>query len=196
MLKPGETVQVIVSKGQGQEVVPVLQNKSEAAARAELEALGFVVERAEDFNDLIPAGLVIGTEPVAGQSLDKGTTVRLIVSRGTTLVDVPPLIGVTENLARQALQDRELRARVQTVSVAFDDNRAGKVVAQTPATGQLPKGSTVTITVAVAGPAPTTPTTTTTTSTTTTTTTTAPTPTTSQSTTSTQQQPTTTDNGL
>ena len=102
MLKPGETVQVIVSKGQGQEVVPVLQNKSEAAAKAELEALGFVVERAEEFNDLIPAGMVIGTEPVAGQSLDKGATVRLIVSKGATLVDVPPLNGVTENLARQA----------------------------------------------------------------------------------------------
>ncbi|MGD9705825.1 MAG: Stk1 family PASTA domain-containing Ser/Thr kinase [Acidimicrobiia bacterium] len=172
-LKPGETVQVIVSKGKGQEVVPVLQNKSEAAAKSELEALGFVVERAEEFNDLIPAGQVIGTDPAAGQSADKGSTVKLIVSKGAELVDVPPLIGVTENLARQALQDRELKARVQTVTVAFDDDSAGKVVAQTPSSGQVPKGSTVTITVAVAGPAPAT-TTTTTTSTTTTTTTTPP----------------------
>lgn len=162
-LRPGDPVQVIVSKGKGQEVVPTLQGSTEATATAALRDLGFTVSRAEEFHDVLPAGQVIRTEPAAGESIDVGSDVKLIVSRGPTLVDVPPLIGTTENLARQALQDAGLRARVTTISVAHDDSRAGTVVAQTPATGQVAKGSTVTITVAVAAPAPTTTSTTTTT---------------------------------
>ena len=182
-LRPGDTVQVIVSKGKGQEVVPTLQGTTEAAATKALTDLGFTVTRAEEFNDLVPSGQVIRTEPAAGESLDVGSSVKVIVSRGATQVDVPPLIGTTENLARQALQDAGLRARVTTISVAHDDSRAGTVVAQTPASGQVAKGSTVTITVAVAAPAPTTTSTTTTTTTTTTTSTTTP-PTTTTPTTS------------
>jgi serine/threonine-protein kinase len=117
----------------------------------------------------VPAGQVISTDPAAGSSVEKGSTVTIIVSTGVEQVTVPGVVGQTENNATSTLQSRGLDVRVETTTLGAGDPNVGRVTAQDPASGaRAAKGSTVTITVGVAAP------TTTTSSTSTTSTTAAP----------------------
>lgn len=51
-------------------------------AQKQLEELGFKVERVEEFNDKVQDKAVIGTQPKAGEQVAKGSTVKLVISKG------------------------------------------------------------------------------------------------------------------
>ena len=184
---PGTSVNVAVSTGKGQAVVPNVQGETQDQATKDLTAAGFVVGQVQQENsDTITAGSATRTDPANGSTLDRGSKVTLFVSAGGQPVVVPPLVNLSESAARDALQAANLKVVVNSVTVAFNDARVNKVISQDAQAGtQLPKGSTVTIVVGRAGPPPTpAPTTTTTVPPTvaTTTTTVAPTTTTTATT--------------
>ena len=85
--------------------IPDLRGLTEAEARAEAEALGFEVERQESREDGSTPGDVLGTRPEAGEELDEGDTLTLIISLGNTPAPVPtdlagkPLEEATQILA-------------------------------------------------------------------------------------------------
>jgi eukaryotic-like serine/threonine-protein kinase len=58
-------------------------------AQAELEDLGFEVEREFAANDDFEEGIVFDQDPVAGQRVDEGSTVTLFVSQGADTVPMP-----------------------------------------------------------------------------------------------------------
>ena len=106
-------IQVWVSVGEETGEMPKLENKSEQDARILLEKLNkqynldLTVEAPEDqqrFSDEITAGYVIETKPAEGETLRKGDTVTLIISKGpeTTPVTVPKFVGlnIDETLAQ------------------------------------------------------------------------------------------------
>jgi eukaryotic-like serine/threonine-protein kinase len=155
---PGSTVvKLTVSKGPAKVAIPNVTNVSSASAANQLGALGLVTTTQNEANDLIPAGNVIRTDPAAGQQVNKGSTVVLVVSTGAQPVQVPNVVGMSESAARDALQAVNLKSKVVKVDVPFNSPQANVVIDQTPGAGDpAAPGSTVTIRVGNPGPAPTT----------------------------------------
>ena len=58
----------------------------------------------EEYSDTAPAGQIIRQEPEADTVLKAGETIRLVVSRGAETVEMPKIIGFTQDAAVQTLQ--------------------------------------------------------------------------------------------
>lgn len=71
-----------VSAGQEQVEIPDVKGDSENKAEEKLEDAGFKVEKEEEFDDSVDEGDVISTDPSAGSTEDKGSTVNMVVSKG------------------------------------------------------------------------------------------------------------------
>ncbi|WP_202584581.1 PASTA domain-containing protein, partial [Tetragenococcus koreensis] len=71
-----------VSAGQEQVEIPDVEGDSENKAEEKLEDAGFKVEKEEEFDDSVDEGDVISTDPSAGSTEDKGSTVNMVVSKG------------------------------------------------------------------------------------------------------------------
>lgn len=174
---------VWVSGGPEQVSIPATVIGDElAVARALLEsdAYGLVVTTVERVDDVIPAGVVIDTNPPPNTLIERGSSIELVISSGPGQVRVPPLVGLTEGQARNSLDEEGLGVDVSYQELAPGAAEDGTVLEQSiPPTQEVDKGTTISIVVGQARVAETT----TTTSTTTTTTTTVP-PTTTTSTTS------------
>ncbi len=172
---PQETVITVYKSGGPNQVSipPTVINDTVEVARALLESAeyGLEVEVQQQVDPVIPAGVVINTNPPPNTLVDRGSTVTLIVSSGPGQERLPPLVGLTEGQARNLLDDRGFGIEVSYRELPPGDSRDGTVLEQSIPTGQsVDKGTVVVIVVGQATVAETT----TTTSTTTTTTTTVP----------------------
>ncbi len=89
---------------------------------------------------------MLRSSPGVDQTVLRGSTVTLTVSSGPKLVNVPPIVGWDRGDAISELEDRGFAVTVTTTpaSSSADD---GTVLAQDPAGGRAPEGSTVTLTV-------------------------------------------------
>jgi len=74
--------------------VPNLSDKTVSLASTEIDSITKDVIIREEFSSAFAKGQVIGTEPVAGILVPRGTQIVLIVSKGKELVQVPKVIGV------------------------------------------------------------------------------------------------------
>ncbi len=141
----GSTINLTVSAGPGDVAVPDVIGEPRDEAVEELEDAGFETREEEAFSAEVAAGRVIETRPVPGFQLERGSEVRLVVSRGEQTDVVPPVIGEQQSAAAA-----QLRSAGFGVEVAETESGgpAGTVVAQDPAGNtDAPAGSTVTITV-------------------------------------------------
>lgn len=103
----GGTITVTVSRGAKTFQLPDYVDKEARQVKIELERLGITcVENTPEFNDEVPNGYVLRTEPAAGTSLTAGDTVTLTVSKGpeVVLVEMPDLMGRSENEALTLLE--------------------------------------------------------------------------------------------
>lgn len=141
-LKRGAPVAMVVSKGPQPIPIPGFVHKDASEALAKLRSLGFVPDSTERYNDNVPAGAVISQAPRSGTG-HRGDHVRLVVSRGPHLVQVPNVDSSGVAAAEAALQQAGFRVSVQENTPSFG---LGFVVAQSPsAAAMAPYGSTVTI---------------------------------------------------
>jgi serine/threonine-protein kinase len=133
-------VKVIVSNGPAPVAVPDVTGKTFEEAVQILGDKRFSAARHDEFNDLVPVGVVIRTDPPAGNEAPRDSEVAVFVSKGPEIVTVPPVVGVTVEEASARLAAVGLTPDVQNYG-------PGKVVrASDPAEGaQLPKGSEVTL---------------------------------------------------
>ena len=103
----------------------------------------------------VEKGLVIRTDPEAGVAVPVSRTIILVVSDGPETALVPPVVGLDEASARNAIINQGFEPLVQFVDVAFGDPNAGRVIGQSPAANEkLETGSSVTIQVGRALAAP------------------------------------------
>ena len=114
---------------------------------------------AEEVEDYRPAGTIVEQEPEAGTEVARGHFLRLQVSDGTgDPPEVPDVIGLDEDEAREVLEDAgyEVEVEEEEVEVTLDpeddpddlDPPEGAVTAQDPTGGTpLEPGEVVTITV-------------------------------------------------
>jgi serine/threonine-protein kinase len=112
------------------------QMRARADAVAELEAMGLEVESKDEQDDEREPGQVIRTEPGAGQELEPGDTVVVVVA--VDQVEVPDVSGDKLDEATEAIEDAGLT--VGTV-VGPED---GRVWTTWPFAGdEVESGSTV-----------------------------------------------------
>jgi eukaryotic-like serine/threonine-protein kinase len=156
----GSTVGISVSEGPATAEVPDVVGTLEDAARRELEDAGFTVSVVQVFSDQ-PERSVVAQSPGGGEEAEKGSPVRINVSKGTGQTTVPNVVGLSEDEAKQQLEQADLQANVVEVP---SQEPAGTVVAQNPDSGSVRSGSTVRLNVSAGGQEP--PTTTETTTTT------------------------------
>ena len=113
-------ITLIVSAGPApeQEEVPNVVGSSFDSAKQNLEALGFTTKRA-NVASAVEAGKVIGTDPLAGNKLVKGSLITIQVSDGSKIVknlqydlekDLPEYINN---------ERRQLAYRTKLVNAAF-----------------------------------------------------------------------------
>ncbi len=142
VLKPGEQVDIIVSKGPEPVPVPAVEGRRLAQAKASLAEVGLKADITQRFSEKVKDGIVISVRPSAGTVVDSGSRVTVVVSKGPPPVTVPNLVDVPRDRAIATLRDLGLRAKV----VEGDFSPLNRVISQTPSAGSsVPKGSTVTI---------------------------------------------------
>ncbi|MET4636883.1 Stk1 family PASTA domain-containing Ser/Thr kinase [Mycetocola sp. 2940] len=141
----GETLDLAVSAG----AVPNVVGLTPDAARAAFEQSGLVVsdDVTEKYSDDIDKGLVISASMPEG-TVRPNDTVKLVVSLGVDLVEVPDLIGSNVAAAKKTLEDADFV--VEVVSDIAEPNWGSPLLtvdSTDPVAGKmLKRGSTVTIT--------------------------------------------------
>jgi beta-lactam-binding protein with PASTA domain/tRNA A-37 threonylcarbamoyl transferase component Bud32 len=133
-LLPGQSVAIVISTGKPKVAVPLLQGKtidSYAAASAALKKLHFATTEEVVYNNTVPAGEVIVTDPAPHVSVVYGTSVTVLVSKGADLVQVPDVQNDTV-----AAADKTLAAYGFVVS-GVTGSPNGTVIGTDPAQGSL-----------------------------------------------------------
>ena len=143
-------VLLTVSKGREPIKIPDTAGAPKSAAISTLSAAGFLTEIVTEYDEEIPAQTVITQSPEKGTGY-RGDTINLVISKGPQPRKVPNTAGQTQAEAEEAVAALDLVPEVKT---AYDENAAaGTVLSQSPASGTVPKGGTVTLTVSK-GPKP------------------------------------------
>jgi serine/threonine-protein kinase len=166
MADVGSTVTILVSTGPAPTAVPPVKGLSVDDATRQLEQAGFtnINNPIQENSTSVNAGLVIRTDPAAGQKTALNTRINIFVSSGAQKVAVPDERGSTKAAARADLEGQGFT--VSTLN-QVDDANVGRVVDMNPAAGTLvPKNSNIVLIIGIASPRTTTttspPTTTTT----------------------------------
>jgi len=133
----GTAIHLVVSGGI---IVPDVRGEDPSDAVNKLQAAGFTrVTQTEDFNDAVPSGEVIATDPPAGEAVDASTPVTVHVSKGPQIVVVPDVTGMRVDQATAALNQAGL-----VVGTIFGPPKARRVIATNPPPGShVPHGSAV-----------------------------------------------------
>jgi eukaryotic-like serine/threonine-protein kinase len=148
--KKGSTVVLTVSDGPPDAVVPDVEDLPLKVALRQLRKKGFVPDINQKSSDTVAKGLVISTTPAGGTVLAQNERVRVDVSSGVAKFAAPNVVGLAQDAATTALEDKDL---VPVVNEAQSDQPEGTVFQQTPPAGtKVSAGDRVTITVSK-GPA-------------------------------------------
>jgi beta-lactam-binding protein with PASTA domain/tRNA A-37 threonylcarbamoyl transferase component Bud32 len=103
-------------------------------------AHGAHLQTQQDQNSQDPSGTITSQEPAAGSLYQQGETVIVNVSSGPAEQNVPDVIGMSVQQAKQVLQAAGFKAQVQTFGLGNGDN--GNVWDYSPV-GQAPRGSVI-----------------------------------------------------
>jgi eukaryotic-like serine/threonine-protein kinase len=151
----GTDVRLVVSQGPERFTVPtdlVGQPYDEVVAQLQ-ESVPVQLTRADEYDDSVDEGLVIGFTPAAGTDLRRDEVVTVVVSAGHAPVEVPDVTGQSAEQAQANLEELGF-----SVTRGPDDRSAtvdkGEVMAVSPGPddGPAPFGSEVTIVVSAGVP--------------------------------------------
>ncbi len=146
----GSAVTLVVSDGPGEAKVPDVVGLSEEDAVKKLNKRDLKAEIDREFSTDVAPGLVISTIPGPDETARVGSTVNVIVSDGPRQVEVPDVVGESEDGAAATLESAGLGVVVNEVD---SDEPRGVVVDQDPAAGeQVDEGTNVTLAVSLGPP--------------------------------------------
>lgn len=124
--------------------MPSVTGMKEVDARNTLSSLGLYSEVEYQESDTVDLNVVISANALMGDQVEKGSTIKLIVSAGTMGVEVPVLGGYTRDEAESKLNS--LGFLINVVEDYSDTVETGRVVSQNPNGGvKVPKGNVITI---------------------------------------------------
>ena len=136
----GSAVPLVVSAGARPRTIPDgLVGRPIAEVTAQLDSLGLKVKRIDDWSETVPESVVMAVDPAAGQSVAKGSTVDVTVSKGKRPVTIPAsVIGQACGTGASTLQGLGLVVNINPFGAT--------VRSVNPSAGsQVRVGSTVTI---------------------------------------------------
>jgi eukaryotic-like serine/threonine-protein kinase len=141
----GERISLDVSAGQVRATIPVLAGKTRDEAEAALRTAGLQVGQITEEQSDHARGIVLSSQPRAGQVVPSGTGVDLVLSSGPGELTLPDVVGRELEDARSILEQLGLKV----ADVRYDSTstvRPGQVLDQTPAAGtQVASGATITL---------------------------------------------------
>nr|WP_246056957.1 PASTA domain-containing protein [Nocardioides eburneiflavus] len=142
-LKPGATVDLVLSRGRKPIEVKDFTGQSFEDARAALEKRRLQVSVTdEQFSDTVAEGDVISQDPTSG-TLFRGDTVSFVVSLGPELVEVPRVRAMGVEAATELLEGLGFQVETEQSDTYLG---LGFVSSSDPEQGeQVPKGSTITL---------------------------------------------------
>ena len=143
-VKRDTPVTILVSKGVEEVALTTYIGQSGDQAQTELTDAGFNVESSFAYSETVAAGAVISQSPTGIVSAPKGSTITLVVSKGSKFVFIPNLYSIETTKAMAALKDIGLKVKVRSIgkkSVKYVTNVSPKVGAK------VLRGTVVTITV-------------------------------------------------
>ena len=129
-------LRLLAPAGEANLVVPDLRGEQVAVARTTLEEMGLMVTEDMVPDDEIEAGLVAGTDPPAGETIERGAPITLLVSGGPANIAVPRVLERTLDEARTIIR----QAGLEVGDVTFEASPtvpADVVMAQNPSAGVL-----------------------------------------------------------
>jgi len=146
-IESGSDVDLVVAEPTEVEV-PNVVGLDVAEATEALEKLGLEVATEEVEQVGAPAGSVVGQSPVSGTKVEPGATVTLSVALGRDEVEVPNVVGTTQQAATSKLENAGFSVSVDEVYDSQADK--GIVISQTPKAGVVAAvGEVVTIIVSL-----------------------------------------------
>lgn len=148
-VEKGRTMILTVSSGEKKASVPNVTGDSQSSATKTLKNLGFNVKVESEYSSSVTEGYVISQSPSGGLKASKGTTVTIVVSKGSNQVEVPYLKYCTQSEAKKELSKRGLK--LGSVSKEYnDDVEAGYVISQSITSGKrVSKGTAVGIVISL-----------------------------------------------
>lgn len=147
-IKEHSEISVVISKGTETVEVPDVVGKTREEAEKLLKDAGLVAEITEENDEKVEAGIVLSQDIEDGETVNKGSTVKLVVSKGSGIVnvEVPSLVGKTEQEAKKLLTEAGLKVNV--VNDEDESKNDGVVLRQSKDAGtEVQEGTTITITV-------------------------------------------------
>ncbi|TDC81310.1 Stk1 family PASTA domain-containing Ser/Thr kinase [Micromonospora sp. KC606] len=129
----GGTITLTLSLGPERFPVPDVVGKEFELAEAELNGANLVaVKGSTRYDDNLPAGVVVDSNPKVGAEVRPGTKVTLVLSKGRAPITVPNLVGKNLNEARATLDRLGL---VLTEAYKDSDKPRDEVLGQSPTSG-------------------------------------------------------------
>ena len=145
----GSTVRVTISSGPDSVTLPDnLVGMSPDDARQAVEALGlkWEVNSSKVASDTVAEGKVAQTNPSPGSKVKAGQTITAYLSSGSDQVEVPDLVGMSQDQARSALKAVDLE--LGNVTTVDSDKDKDRIVSQDPETGsKVKKGTTIAVSI-------------------------------------------------
>lgn len=121
-LKPDQLrITLKYSAGREQRTVPQLIGKKEREAREELTKAHLSVLISKEMSESVPLGTVIRTEPMAGQEVPLGSSVKLVLSSGNGITKIPPLVGLNYPEAERRAQEAQIQLKWRSVHDTDDE---------------------------------------------------------------------------
>jgi serine/threonine-protein kinase len=143
-VKRDTPVTIFVSKGVEQIALTTYTGQSADQAQNELTEAGFNVVSSFAYSETVAAGAVVSQVPSGVVSVAKGSTITLVVSKGSKFVFIPNIYSIETTKAMATLKDLGLKVKVRSIgkkTVKFVTNVSPKVGAK------VLRGTVVTITV-------------------------------------------------
>ncbi|WP_315308209.1 Stk1 family PASTA domain-containing Ser/Thr kinase [Pseudoramibacter alactolyticus] len=126
--------------------VPDVSGMTKSQAKTAVEAVGLTLEvESTEYSDTVDRGKIISQSPKANAMSREGRAVKVVISKGSESVQVPNVVGMTENEAVSALEKANLQ--VAEIKREYNDSySSGVVYNASPSAGSaVDKNSKVTL---------------------------------------------------
>lgn len=133
-VRPGTVIRVTVSRGPKAILMPDLMGLTEPQAKDKLRDARLRANFKEESDPKIPPGQVKSQNPKAGAEVAPDTVVEVVISSGEAGLEVPNLLGLTEEEAQRALSRLGLEMVVEAYRRQANTPE-GQVISQNPSAG-------------------------------------------------------------